>query len=93
MSDIFAKVQQVIEEIESAKPSTKEEIEQFRLKYIGTKNIIKPLFGEIGQVENARKKEFGQLVNAFKISTRASPHINAITIDFSHKRKMLVGKS
>jgi phenylalanyl-tRNA synthetase alpha chain len=66
MSDVFAKVQQVIEEIESAKPVTKEDIEQFRLKYIGTKNIIKPLFGEIGQVENERKKEYGQLVNAAK---------------------------
>jgi phenylalanyl-tRNA synthetase alpha chain len=66
MSESFVKVQQVIEEIEAAQPTTKEAIEQFRLRFVGTKNIIKPLFGEIGKVENERKKEYGQLVNAAK---------------------------
>jgi phenylalanyl-tRNA synthetase alpha chain len=66
MSEIFAKVQQVFEEIEAAKPATKDAIEAFRLRFIGTKNIIKPLFGEISQVDNTRKKEYGQLVNAVK---------------------------
>jgi phenylalanyl-tRNA synthetase alpha chain len=68
MSEIFAKVQQVIEEIEAVKPSSKEEIEAYRLRFIGTKNIIKPLFGEIAKVENERKKEYGQLVNAAKLA-------------------------
>jgi phenylalanyl-tRNA synthetase alpha chain len=65
-AEIFAKVQQVIEEIESTKPQSKEEVEQFRLRFVGAKNILKPLFGEIGKVENDRKKEYGQLVNAAK---------------------------
>ncbi len=64
--EIFAKVQQVIEEIEASKPTNKEEVEQFRLRFIGSKNILKPLFGEIGKVENERKKEYGQLINAAK---------------------------
>jgi phenylalanyl-tRNA synthetase alpha chain len=66
MSEAFIKVQQVIEEIEAAKPTTKEDIEQFRLRFVGTKNIIKPLFGEIAKVENERKREYGQIVNAAK---------------------------
>jgi phenylalanyl-tRNA synthetase alpha chain len=66
MSEAFVKVQQLIEDIEAAKPTTKEDIEQFRLRYIGTKNVIKPLFGEIAKVENVLKKEYGQLVNAAK---------------------------
>lgn len=65
-AEIFAKVQQVIEEIALASPKTKEEVEQFRVRFVGSKNIIKPLFGEITQVENARKKEYGQLVNSAK---------------------------
>jgi phenylalanyl-tRNA synthetase alpha chain len=64
--EIFAKVQQVIEEIEAAKPQTKDDVEQFRIRFVGAKNILKPLFGEIGKVENERKKEYGQLVNAAK---------------------------
>ena len=64
--EIFAKVQQVIEEIEAAKPQTKDDVEQFRLRFVGSKNILKPLFGEMGKVENERKKEYGQLMNAAK---------------------------
>ena len=67
-AEIFAKVQQVIEEIEIAQPTTKEEVESFRLRFIGSKNIIKPLFGEITNVENARKKEYGQIVNKAKVA-------------------------
>ena len=66
--EIFAKVQQAIEEIEAARPITKEEVEAFRIRFVGTKNIIKPLFGNIAQVENERKKEYGQLVNAAKMA-------------------------
>jgi phenylalanyl-tRNA synthetase alpha chain len=66
--EIFAKVQQVLEEIEAAHPITKEEVEAFRIRFVGTKNIIKPLFGNIAQVENERKKEYGQLVNAAKLA-------------------------
>ena len=65
-AEIFAKVQLLIEEIAAAQPATKEAIEQFRLRFIGSKNAIKPLFGDIAQVENARKREYGQLVNAAK---------------------------
>ena len=66
MSETFAKVQELIEEIIAVQPKTKEEIETFRIRYLGTKNIIKPLFGEIGKVDNAQKKEYGALVNKAK---------------------------
>ena len=62
----FAKVQQLLQEIENAHPVSAGQLEQFRIRYLGTKNIIKPLFGEINNVENARKKEYGQLLNEAK---------------------------
>ena len=65
-AEIFEKVNQIKLQIEEASPSTKEEIEQFRIRFVGSKNILKPLFGEIRNVENERKKEYGQLVNAVK---------------------------
>ena len=68
MSDIFNKVEQVIEAIEAASPATAEELEQFRIQYLGSKNTIKPLFGEIRNVPNERKKEYGQLVNKAKVT-------------------------
>ena len=63
-SDIFQKVQDLIEEIKTSAPGSQEEIEQFRIRYLGSKNILKPLFGEIKSIANERKKEFGQLINA-----------------------------
>ncbi|MCB0552341.1 MAG: phenylalanine--tRNA ligase subunit alpha [Phaeodactylibacter sp.] len=65
-AEIFDKVRGVQSEIEAAQPQTMEELEQFRIKYLGSKNIIKPLFGEIRNIDNERKKEFGQLVNTVK---------------------------
>jgi phenylalanyl-tRNA synthetase alpha chain len=66
--EIFDKVKKVLLEIESASPKSQEEVEQFRIKYVGAKNIIKPLFGEIRHIPNEQKKEFGQLVNTLKQS-------------------------
>ena len=63
---MFDKVKDILAEIQSAKPNTAEEIEQFRIKYLGSKNILKPLMGEIRNIPNEQKKEYGQLVNQTK---------------------------
>ncbi|MEY3368529.1 MAG: hypothetical protein RI973_1684 [Bacteroidota bacterium] len=60
---MFEQVRQIIREIEAAAPKTKEELEQFRIRFLGSKNIIKPLFGEIKNVPADQKKDYGQLVN------------------------------
>jgi phenylalanyl-tRNA synthetase alpha chain len=43
-----------------------DDAEKFRIRFLGTKNILKDIFGEIKNVPNERKKEFGQVVNAVK---------------------------
>jgi len=63
---MFDKVKDILAEIQSANPNTAEEIEQFRIKYLGSKNILKPLMGEIRNIPNEQKKEYGQLVNQTK---------------------------
>ena len=65
-AEIFAKVQSVIDEIKNEQPNSKETLELFRQKYIGSKNILKPLFSEIGKIEPAQKKDFGALINVAK---------------------------
>ncbi len=65
-SAIFDKVRNIHEEIKLANPQSKEELEQFRIRFLGTKNIIKPLMGEIRNIPNEQKKEYGQLVNQVK---------------------------
>lgn len=70
-AETFEKVKQIKTEIEAAQPDSLEALEQFRIKYVGAKNIIKPLFGEIRNIANEQKKEYGQLVNAAKEAAEA----------------------
>ncbi|MBS1730695.1 MAG: phenylalanine--tRNA ligase subunit alpha [Bacteroidetes bacterium] len=42
------------------------EVEQFRIKYLGTKGLIKSLMGEMKNVPADQKKTFGQVMNEFK---------------------------
>jgi phenylalanyl-tRNA synthetase alpha chain len=43
-------------------------VEAFRIKYLGTKGLVKQIMGEMKNVPNEQKKEFGQILNAFKIA-------------------------
>ncbi len=43
-----------------------ESLEQFRIAYLGSKNIIKPLFKEMKQVPAEERKAFGQRINELK---------------------------
>ena len=43
-----------------------EQAEAFRIKFLGTKGIVKVIMGEMKQVPAEQKKEFGQLLNSFK---------------------------
>jgi phenylalanyl-tRNA synthetase alpha chain len=80
-AEIFAKVQQLVEEITNTTPKTKDEVEQFRIRFLGSKNILKPLFGEIAAVEPARKKEYGQLVNAAKTQAEEKLEVLLATLE------------
>ncbi len=69
--DLFAKLNTVLGEINSAQPTDTAELEQFRIKYLGSKNTLKPLFGEIKNVAPERKGEFGKVLNSLKQAAEA----------------------
>jgi phenylalanyl-tRNA synthetase alpha chain len=56
-------------DISAESPATAEEIESFRIKYLGTKGLLKNIMGEMRNVAPENKKEAGQLLNEFKIFT------------------------
>ena len=64
--DAFEKINSLVSEIESSELNTSEVLEQFRIRFLGTKNIIKPLFSEIKNVPGDQKKAFGQALNRLK---------------------------
>lgn len=71
---IFATMKELLQQIESYKQeiaaytaNSPEELEAFRIKFLGTKGIVKSVMGEMRNVPNESKKEFGLILNAFKI--------------------------
>ena len=62
----WSQIEAYISEIEGTISNDKESLEQFRIRFLGSKNVLKSLFGEIKNVENERKKEFGQKINELK---------------------------
>ena len=66
MEQIVQQIEAYKQEIAAFRPETAEELEQYRIKFLGTKGLVKALFGEMKSVPNDRKKEFGQILNAFK---------------------------
>ena len=59
-----------LKEIESFKSSSKDEIEKFRIKYLGKKGLVNFYFSEFKNVDNSKKKEYGLSINKLKISAQ-----------------------
>jgi phenylalanyl-tRNA synthetase alpha chain len=87
------KLTHIWNEISTSKISNQQELEAFRIKYLGSKGIVKELFGELKNVVNEEKREIGQLLNNLRNQTEAfyaelkekltSNQNDASTVDFS----------
>lgn len=63
---MFEKIKALQEEIEKAAASTKDEVEELRLKFISKKGSISQLFDDFKNVSPEQKKEVGQAINTLK---------------------------
>ena len=81
--DVFEKMAAAKAEIAEAVVNSAEELEQFRIRFLGSKNILKELFAAIKEVPNEQKKEFGQKVNELK--TLAQERFDTLSAGFSSK--------
>jgi len=59
-------IKNYIAEVEKFNASTQEEIENFRIKFLGKKGVLNEFFAEFKNVPNESKKEFGQTINQLK---------------------------
>lgn len=65
---MIEKINQYLEETKSFVASTLDEIEAFRIKYMGKKGIVNDLFAEFKNVPRENKKEVGQKLNQLKVT-------------------------
>jgi phenylalanyl-tRNA synthetase alpha chain len=61
-----AKLDQYTAEINQFNPASAEEVESFRIKFLGSKGIVKELFDEFKSVGPEEKRVFGKVLNEFK---------------------------
>jgi phenylalanyl-tRNA synthetase alpha chain len=61
-----AKVKSIEEEVKSTALGNKEELENFRLKFISKKGLIPALFDELKKASAEEKKQFGKMLNDLK---------------------------
>lgn len=64
--DLKEKIKHFKQEIDAYAAKNSEDVEAFRIKYLGSKNSIKELYSELKTTPNELKKEFGQLINSVK---------------------------
>lgn len=60
------KIKEYIAEAREFNTDTKEQLEAFRIKFLGSKGLLKDFFAEFKNVPNEMKKEFGQVINELK---------------------------
>src|ERR1035437_7584217 len=66
-------MEQLLQQVEAYKKeiaefsADKNPAETFRIKYLGTKGLVKSVMAEMKNVPNEKKREFGQILNEFKI--------------------------
>ena len=66
MENLLEQIKNYKQEIEKLTPNGAESLEAFRIRFLGTKGIVKGLFTEMKNVPADKKKEFGQILNEFK---------------------------
>ncbi|NEU09941.1 phenylalanine--tRNA ligase subunit alpha [Flavihumibacter sp. R14] len=60
------KIEQYTSEINSFQPADAAELETFRIRFLGTKGLIKDLFEEFKTVSSEEKRVMGKVLNEFK---------------------------
>ena len=55
-----------IEQVKGFSASSAQEVEAFRIKYLGKKGLLNEFFKEFKNIPNDQKKEFGQTINTLK---------------------------
>ncbi len=67
MEQLIQKIEQYKSEIKDSVVQSKDELEAFRIKYLGSKGLVKTIMSEMKTVAADKKREAGQLLNEFKV--------------------------
>ncbi len=70
------KIIELLEKVNQFETKSAEEVEAFRIKYLGSKGLLKQLFTDFKEIEPSLKKEIGQALN--NLRSTATEKINSL---------------
>lgn len=85
------KLNKLIQEVQDAQIETSEDLEQFRIHYLGRKGILAALFEEFKAVPNEQKREIGIELKTLKALIQEK--IDALALKFENKEVSVVTDS
>lgn len=74
------KIKEYLEEVERFSPAAKEQLEDFRIRFLSKKGVMAELFSRMKDIDPSERKEFGALVNELKI--KAEDKVNSFKTAF-----------
>ena len=77
------RIEEVLEEIKEFEISGLEKAEEFRIKYLSSKGLIKQLFTQLRDVPNEQKREVGQLLNGLREQAQTKYDTEKTNAEFS----------
>jgi len=88
---MIQKIKDYITEVENFQAKTADEIETFRIKFLGKKGLLNEFFAEFKNVPNEQKKEFGQTINQLKNSAQAKVEELKLWLENQEEEKGVYG--
>jgi phenylalanyl-tRNA synthetase alpha chain len=85
------KIKEYIAEATEFSTDNKEKLEAFRIKFLGTKGLLKEVFAEFKNVPNDQKKEFGQVINLLKTIAEEKVKTISAMLDDNQEAKGFYG--
>ena len=85
------KIKELIAEADAFKAQSKEEVEAFRIKYLGSKGHLRAFYGELKNVAKDQKREFGQIINELKTTAEAKVNTLKEALESADEDKGIYG--
>tara|TARA_B100001758_G_C18402330_1_gene609767 strand:- start:305 stop:1318 length:1014 start_codon:yes stop_codon:yes gene_type:complete len=82
---MLTKILVLLEEVGAFTPKNQDDLERFRIHYLGKKGVLNNLFSDFKKVSNEDKKLFGQKLNVLKTSVQKK--IKAHAYAFEEKKE------
>ncbi|CAI8300866.1 MAG: Phenylalanine--tRNA ligase alpha subunit [Polaribacter sp. SA4-10] len=85
------KVKELIGDVKAFKATSKEDVEVFRIQYLGSKGLLKELFAEFKNVDAAMRKDFGQALNSLKKAAESKVAEMSEALEGANSQKSFFG--